>query len=209
MPNLEWKRIPVGPLAMNCYICVCRDTNKGMIIDPGDNVSMLLSTIEELDFSLEKILITHGHFDHILNLKEFQQQTGLQAQAHPADKPLFENLNRIAQMYGLESAGVPDVDFCLSEGEQIALGTHSFEILHTPGHSPGSVSFLSDGLAIVGDVLFQGSIGRTDLPGGSFDELLGTIRTKLLPLPDETEVLCGHGETTMIGYERKYNPFLL
>ncbi|KAA3618167.1 MAG: MBL fold metallo-hydrolase [Calditrichaeota bacterium] len=208
MPNIEWKRMPVGPLAMNCYIFICRETDRGLIIDPGDDVENLWKTIQGLDFTLEHILMTHGHFDHILNLQKFQTLAGLKAKAHPDDKALFENVNAMASMYGLPSSGPAEVDFTLAEGQVIEFGKHKFEVFHTPGHSPGSVSFVGGGVAVVGDVLFRDSIGRTDLPGASFEQLINSIRSKLFVLNDETEVLSGHGETTTIGYEKKYNPFL-
>lgn len=208
MPELEWKRIPVGPLAMNCYLIKCTVTEELMIVDPGDEVERLWEIVQDWGGNLASIVLTHGHFDHILQLKQFQQLSGLKALAHAGDAQLFTNVSNMAAMFGMQSSGPAAVNFSLNDGDKIDFGRLSFEVLHTPGHSPGSVSLVGHNLAIVGDVLFRDSIGRTDLPGGSFEILAQSIRSKLFTLNDETIVLSGHGESTTIGYEKKYNPFL-
>ncbi len=208
MPEIAWRRIPVGPLAMNSYIFSCKATGAGMIIDPGDDVEHLWQSVQDMNCQLSHIILTHGHFDHILQLKKFQELSGLKAKAHAGDQHLFANVDDMAAMFGLHSSGPAEVEFTLAEGRKIEFGELSFEILHTPGHSPGSVSLIGHGFAIVGDVLFRDSVGRTDLPGGSFEILTQSIRSKLFTLPDETIVLSGHGEQTTVGYEKRYNPFL-
>ena len=208
MPEFEWKRFPVGPLEMNSYLVKCCTTEALMIVDPGDEVERLWQSVENWGGKLAHIILTHGHFDHILQLKRFQELAGLKAMAHAGDEQLFANVSEMAAMFGMRSPGQATVDFTLSEGDRIEFGELSFNILHTPGHSPGSVSLVGHGMAIVGDVLFKDSIGRTDLPGGSFEILAQSIRSKLFTLNDDTIVLSGHGEPTSIGHEKKYNPFL-
>ncbi len=205
---MRWEKIPVGPFAMNCYILSCEDTNEGIIIDPGDEIEYIMSAIEQLGVKLLQIVVTHGHVDHVLQLKKFQDITGLPTAMHPLDKDFLLNLPQTAQMFGLEAAGIPTVDIELEDGQTIAFGNVQMEVVHTPGHTPGSISLIGNGYAVVGDVLFNGSIGRTDLPGASYPQLISTIRNKLMVLDDNVKVLPGHGEITTIGFERLNNPFL-
>lgn len=208
MSKIEWERIPVGPIAMNSYIVYCTETGEGIIIDPGDEVEYLWQRVSDIGVQLSQIVLTHGHWDHILHLKKFQEISGLDAIAHPDDMILFSEIEKIAALYGLQSSGPANVKFSLLEGDEVKVGNTTFSVRHTPGHSPGSVSLISDDLAIVGDVLFFQSIGRTDLPGGSHPQLLASIESKLMNLDDDVRVLPGHGETTTIGFERVHNPFL-
>ncbi len=205
---MKWERLPVGPFAMNCYILYCEETGEGIIVDPGDEVDYILVTVEELGVKLLQIIITHAHVDHILKLKDFQDRTSLPTAMHPNDKDFLLHMPQTAQLFGLEPAGIPTVDIDLEDGQEITFGKHTMKVVHTPGHTPGSISLIGEGHAVVGDVLFNGSIGRTDLPGASYPQLIASIQNKLLVLDDKVKVLPGHGEITTIGFERLNNPFL-
>lgn len=205
---MKWEKIPVGPFAMNCYILSCEKTGEGIIVDPGDEVEYLLDVVQQLGVKLLQIVVTHGHVDHVLQLKKFQELTGLPTAMHPADRDFLEHLPQTAQLFGLRAAGIPSIDVELQEGQTISFGDVALQVVHTPGHTPGSISLIGEGHAVVGDVLFNGSIGRTDLPGASYPQLISTIKNKLLVLDDSVRVLPGHGEVTTIGFERLNNPFL-
>ncbi len=205
---MKWEKIPVGPFAMNCYILSCEKTGEGIVVDPGDEVELILSVIREIGVNLLQIIITHGHVDHVLQLKRFQDLTGLPTAMHPLDREYLNQLPQTAALFGLEAAGIPEIDIELEEGQTIQFGDVRLEVVHTPGHTPGSISLIGEGHAVVGDVLFNGSIGRTDLPGASYPQLISTIKSKLLVLDDHVKVLPGHGEVTTIGFERLNNPFL-
>lgn len=207
---LKWKMITVGPFAMNAYLLWCDETQAALVIDPGDEIERLVQEIEREGLRPERIILTHGHLDHVMRASAMQERFQLKLYMHRDDVFLVENMTRQAAMLGLMMPGLvaPHVEGYLSEGESVSFGKQALKILHGPGHSPGSIMLLGAELAVVGDVLFQGSIGRTDLPGGSYEVLINSIRQKLLPLPDELLILPGHGETTTIGAERKFNPFL-
>ncbi len=207
---LQWKMITVGPFAMNAYLLWCEQTKVALVIDPGDEIERLEQEIAREGLQPERIILTHGHLDHVMFAHTFQEKSKLKLYMHRDDVFLLENMNRQAAMVGLLMPGLiaPRVDGFFSEGEVITLGKQTLRVLHGPGHSPGSIMLIGEKLAVVGDVLFQGSIGRTDLPGGSYETLINSIQTKLLPLNDDTLVLPGHGETTTIGIERRTNPFL-
>ena len=205
---MKWKMVTVGPFAMNCYILFCEKTHRGIVVDPGDEVERIVAAMKALAVQAEQIIITHGHVDHVLKLKTFQELTGLPTAMHPLDKEFLQYLQESAQMFGLVAAGIPGIDHDLEEGQVISFGEVNLEVVHTPGHSPGSIALIGEGHAVVGDVLFRESIGRTDLPGGSYPQLLKTIKEKLLVLDDDTVVLSGHGPETTIGFERQNNPFL-
>jgi glyoxylase-like metal-dependent hydrolase (beta-lactamase superfamily II) len=210
--------VPVTPFEQNCSIIVCSKTNKAAVIDPGGDLPRIEAALAETGATLEKILITHGHIDHIGVATELARKTGVPVEGpHMGDKPLLENLPQIAAGYGFPKAEAVHPDRWLDDGDTVSIGDLKFDVLHCPGHSPGSVVFAwrregedksEQGLAIVGDVLFRGSVGRTDLPGGSHDTLIGMIETKLYPLGDDTAFLPGHGPMGTIGVERQTNPFL-
>ena len=210
--------VPVTPFEQNCSIVVCSKTNKAAVIDPGGDLPRIEAALAETGATLEKILITHGHIDHIGATTELARKTGVPVEGpHTGDRPLLENLPQIAAGYGFPKAEAVRPDRWLDEGDTVLIGDLTFDVLHCPGHSPGSVVFAwrrdeadkdKQGLAIVGDVLFRGSVGRTDLPGGSHDTLISMIETKLLPLGDNTAFLPGHGPMGTIGVERQTNPFL-
>lgn len=202
------KSLIVGPLEVNCYILACERTKEGIVIDPGDEPQEVLKAIDLEGVSIREIVATHGHFDHIGYAREVQQALDIPFAIHRDDLFLVENLKDAAALFGVKVGPPPEVTRFLSEGDEIRFGDETLRVLHTPGHSPGGVTLLRSGLAIVGDCLFAGGIGRTDLPGQSHDVLLASIRDKLLPLDDATEVYPGHGPPTTIGDERRYNPFL-
>jgi hydroxyacylglutathione hydrolase len=210
--------VPVTPFEQNCSIIVCSKTNRAAIIDPGGDLPRIEAALAETGATLEKILITHGHIDHIGAVAELAKKTGAPIEGpHVGDLSLLENLPQIAAGYGFPASDAPKPTRWLDDGDIVTVGDLKFDVLHCPGHSPGSVVFAwrregehaaAQGLAIVGDVLFRGSVGRTDLPGGSHETLIRMIETKLLPLGDDTAFLSGHGPMGTIGVERETNPFL-
>jgi glyoxylase-like metal-dependent hydrolase (beta-lactamase superfamily II) len=207
---LKWKMITVGPFAMNAYLLWCDETQRGILIDPGDEIERIALEVDREKVQLEYIVLTHAHLDHVWHAHEAQTKFDLKLYMHQDDLRLVQNLERQAAMLGFVSfaATPPRLDGYLNEGDEITFGKQRMLVRHAPGHAPGSIVLLSEKLAVVGDVLFCGSIGRTDLPGGSYETLMRSIREKLLTLADEVLVLPGHGEETTIGFERRNNPFL-
>ncbi|MDZ7288874.1 MAG: MBL fold metallo-hydrolase [candidate division KSB1 bacterium] len=205
---LKWKTLTVGPFAMNAYILWCSHTLAGILVDPGDEVDLLIKTIEEMKIKPERIIITHAHLDHVWHVKSLQQRLPIPLALHRDEVPVLQMLAWQAQAFGFEAPEPPRVDGYLAEGDEVRFGEVTMRILHAPGHSPGSIILYGEDIAVVGDVLFQGSIGRTDLPFGSYETLMRSIRQKLLTLPDHVRVLPGHGGETTIGAERRNNPFL-
>jgi hydroxyacylglutathione hydrolase len=203
--------IPVTPFQQNCTLLWCDATKRGVVIDPGGDVPDIERAIAESGVTVEKIWLTHGHVDHVGGAAELKEKLNVPIEGpHRDDLHLLENVVVTARMFGIEGVANVTTDRFLDEGDKVEIGELAFDILHCPGHSPGSVAFINEGerLAIAGDVLFAGSIGRTDLPGGNHRQLLQSIRDKLLPLPDDVTVMCGHGPFTTIGRERATNPFL-
>lgn len=204
--------IPVTPFQQNCTILFDTETKQGVVVDPGGDVDAILRTVEENGITLTAIWLTHGHIDHAGGAKELKEALGLDIIGpHKDDLPLLQALETQAQRFGVEmkvSNVVPDR--WLEDGDTVSFGEHEFEVSHTPGHAPGHVIYFNrkQGFAHLGDVLFQGSIGRTDLPGGNHEQLLQSIRDKVLPLGDDVGFLCGHGPGGRIGEERRTNPFL-
>ena len=203
------KQLPVGPIQANCYIVGCEETKEGVVIDPGDEPDRILAEVEAAGLTIKYILNTHAHFDHILANGDLVEATGAPVALHPLDLPLWQQGGGAA-FFGLDVPSVPDPDLELAAGDEINFGVHTLKVLFTPGHSPGHVSFYDadSGIIFDGDVLFAGGIGRTDLPGGSYETLMASINEKLMVLPDETVVCSGHGPTTTIGQERASNPWL-
>jgi glyoxylase-like metal-dependent hydrolase (beta-lactamase superfamily II) len=206
--SLKYKALTVGPFAMNAYILWCSRTQAGILIDPGDEADLILQTVAALKVIPERIVLTHAHLDHVFYAKAVQERLKLPLFMHRDDEPLLERLPFQAQMFGLPPPEPPRVDGYLAEGDEVTFGAVTMKILHAPGHSPGSIVLYGEDAAIGGDVLFQGSIGRTDLPFGSYETLMNSIHQKLMTLPDHVRVLPGHGEETTIGIERRNNPFL-
>ncbi|MEM6665233.1 MAG: MBL fold metallo-hydrolase [Pseudomonadota bacterium] len=214
MPKLSAAIIPVTPFQQNCTLLFDSEAKSGVVIDPGGDVPHILEAIRENDLSIERIVLTHGHIDHAAGADELREALGVEiAGPHRDDQPLMDGLEQQAKMFGLPPDSVRAVtpDRYLDEGETLDMAGATFDIYHCPGHSPGSVVFVNMDarFAIVGDVLFQGSIGRTDLPGGDHAALLSSIKTKLLPLGDDISFLCGHGPGSRFGDERRTNPFLV
>lgn len=203
--------VPVTPFEQNCTILWCEATKKAVVVDPGGDVPAIQDAIAKTGVSVEKIWLTHGHIDHVGGAAELRDALNVPIEGpHIADKFLLDNVVASGARFGI--TGVRDVtpDRWLDEGERVAIGELSFDIFHCPGHSPGSVVFFSPAMrfALVGDVLFNGSVGRTDLPGGSHPTLIRSITEKLLPLGDDIGFICGHGAGSSFGQERMTNPFL-
>jgi hydroxyacylglutathione hydrolase len=203
--------LPVGMLACNCSILGDELTREAVVIDPGDDIEQLRQILAKHRLRVKYIIATHAHIDHVGGIEKLKQATGAAVLMHQNDLPLYQNLALQAEWLGVATPGITDVDQFLKEGDSLRWGTLSLEVLHTPGHSPGSVSLHLPGenhRILSGDTLFQGSIGRTDLWGGSLEDILRSIRSRLLIFPDETPVFPGHGLPTTIGEERESNPFL-
>ncbi len=206
--KLQVEQLIVGPLATNCYL-VWDDHNKeAAIIDPGDDAETILQRCAKLDLNIRYILITHGHFDHVGAVAKIKQQTNAEFLAHEADISFLEGGQQSAQRWGLSIDQPPLPNKYLKEGDTVTIGRHTLKVLHTPGHSPGGISFVHDKMVFCGDTLFQANIGRTDFRMGSFEELSHSIKTRLYTLPDDTIAYTGHGPRTQIGFEKQNNPFV-
>ena len=205
------KTLVVGPFASNCFVVGSETTRKGMIIDPGADPQYILKTVSDLDLSIVTIVATHNHIDHVGALRSVKNATKAEYAVHEADAreamPIVFG-RMLGLMMGSSLRAPPKPDRLLEGGDVIEIGDLKFKVLHTPGHSPGGISLLSDGVVFSGDTLFNLGIGRTDLAGGDYAKLMESIITKLMVLPDSTIVYPGHGPETTIGTERKWNPFL-
>lgn len=199
--------LAVGPFASNCFIVGSENTKEGFIIDPGEEADTILKKVEELGLAVKLIVLTHGHIDHVMALKAVKDATGAEFAMHEGDVKILEQ-RMLAASFGITLAPPPPPDKLLKGGDTIEVGDVRFLVLHTPGHSPGGICLLGHGIVISGDTLFNLGIGRTDFPGSSFAQLMNSIHTKLMILPDETVVYPGHGPETTIGYERRWNPFV-
>lgn len=212
MAQLSAMIVPVTPFQQNCTLLFDSDTQKGVVVDPGGDVELIQSAIAEAGITIEAIWLTHGHIDHAGGAIALKEALGVNIIGpHKDDKMLLDNLEEQAHRFGVE-ADVRNVtpDQWLNDGDVTSIGEHEFEILHCPGHAPGHVVFYNRkaGFAHVGDVLFRGSVGRTDLPGGNHEALIASIKNKLLPLGDNIGFICGHGPGGQFGEERRTNPFL-
>lgn len=207
-PSLEVVAFETGPLQENAYLVIDRDSRDAAIVDPGDDADRLIAGVEQGHARLLAIWLTHAHFDHVGAVKALRERFKVPAWLHEADVPMFEAGPFQAASYGLSFEGdeVPAERFF--EGQGLSLGGLSFTVMHTPGHSPGHVTVHGHGIALVGDCLFAGSIGRTDLPFGDTAELGRSLR-RIVALPPETRVLPGHGPATTVGEERRSNPYIL
>jgi glyoxylase-like metal-dependent hydrolase (beta-lactamase superfamily II) len=201
------KKLVVGPLASNCYIIGSESTKGGMIIDPGDEAEVILKTVKELGLDIKYIVLTHGHIDHIGALKEVSEATGAEVAIHAEEAGVLQR-NSVNTMMALAYPAPLPPDRLLQGGDSLDIGDLHFTVLHTPGHSPGCICLLGQGVLFSGDTLFNYGIGRYDLPGGSYSQLMDSIHTKLMVLPDDTTVYPGHGPETTIAAERSGNPFL-
>jgi glyoxylase-like metal-dependent hydrolase (beta-lactamase superfamily II) len=206
--KLQVEPLVVGPLFSNCYIIWDKDNKEGVIIDPGDDADNILETINELGVKIKYILATHGHFDHVGAVASLRRKLKIEFLAHEDDYFFIEDGENAAQRWGIDIEQPPKPDRFIKDGDMIKIGDFELEVLHTPGHSPGGVSFLYDKMVFAGDTLFQNSIGRTDFRKGSFKDLSNSIKTRLYTLPDDTIVYTGHGPVTTIGDEKKFNSFV-
>lgn len=197
-----------GAFAENCYLVADPARGEAVIVDPGEEAQLFLKRLRFEGWTLRAIWLTHAHLDHVAGVAAVKAATSVPIWLHPLDRELYDAAPRQARMFGLEAEPPPPPDEPLAEGQTMSVGGCRFEVLHTPGHTRGHVTFVGHGLALVGDVLFAGSIGRTDLPGGDTETLLRSIREKLFPLPNETVVYSGHGPATTIGEEKRSNPFV-
>lgn len=201
------EKLVVGPFASNCYIVGSQSNKEGMIIDPGDEAKQILKRVKDLGLDIKFIVLTHGHIDHTGALKEVREVTGAKVAIHGDDAKSLK-VQSLSRIFGLSYPTPPPPDRLLKDGDSLDVGGMHFEVLHTPGHTPGGICLLGQGVVFSGDTLFNYGVGRTDLPGGSSSQLLNSIQTKLMTLPDNTVVYPGHGPDTTIGAERVGNPFL-
>jgi glyoxylase-like metal-dependent hydrolase (beta-lactamase superfamily II) len=204
------KIFPVGPLQCNCSIIGDEQTHEAMVIDPGDQIEGILEILRQEGLTLKQIVITHAHIDHVGGAMKLKAATGAPILMNQNDYALLKMLDMQAAWIGMRPPGEVEVDEAVSHGRVLTIGEISSNVIHTPGHTEGSIClyFPEEQKLIAGDTLFAGSIGRTDLPGGSMDKIMRSLHTQVLALPDETEVVPGHGPITTIGEERETNPFL-
>jgi len=206
--ELDVVTLPNGQFAENCYLVADRRTREAVIIDPGEEPAMFLAELDTRAWTLRAIWLTHGHIDHILGVGAVKRATGAPIHLHPLDRTLYDALPQFGAWVGMQLDPLPPPDVELTPGTAVRIGGFAFDVRFTPGHSPGSVSFVGHDMVFGGDVLFNGSVGRTDLPGGDPATLMATIQSQFLSLPDSTVVHSGHGPATTIGVERLTNPFL-
>ena len=199
----------VGPLGCNCYIVGDPETKEAIVIDPGDDADALAESIAAKDLTVTVIIATHAHFDHVLAAARLRELTGAPFMLHDEDKPVLSWLQESGRLFlGVELPPPPEIDTSAAEGDRLVAGGVELEVVHTPGHSPGSISLVSAEAVFSGDTLFAGSIGRTDLPGGDTQALLDAVSQKLFTLDPELPVYPGHGPATTLGEEQRSNPFV-
>ncbi len=203
--------IPVTPFVQNCTLVWCEETMKGAVVDPGGDVETILQAVADKGVQLEKIMLTHGHLDHAGGTADLVEQLSLPIEGpHIDDKFWIDAMPQQGQMFGVSPPRVFTPDRWLVAGDTVDVGNLTFDVRHCPGHTPGHVIFFHEPsrLAFVGDVLFSGSIGRTDFPQGSYETLISSIKEQLWPLGDDVEFICGHGPNSTFGQERRTNPFV-
>ena len=203
------EKLEVGMIMANCYIVGCEKTRQAVVIDPGDEGDRILYRLADNKLTVAYIINTHGHFDHVGANKQLKEATGADLLIHEADAPMLSMLSEMAESFGMAMDNSPPPDRTLKDGDKITFGDITMDVIHTPGHTPGGISLVTDKKAFVGDTLFAGSIGRTDFPGGDFNTLIESIQKRLFPLGDDVTVYCGHGPETTIGMERRTNPFVM
>jgi hydroxyacylglutathione hydrolase len=202
--------LPVGPLRCNCSVIGDEGTHEAMVIDPGDDISKIVALLEQHKLTVKQIVITHAHIDHVGGAMKLRALTGAPILLNENDYGLLKMLDVQAAWLGMAPPDAVEIDQSLAQGDSVQTGSLIATVLHTPGHTEGSIClyFPAEKKLIAGDTLFAGSIGRTDLPGGSMERILGSLKGKLLELPDDTLVVPGHGSLTTIGDERELNPYL-
>ena len=208
---LKIQVVPVTEYQQNCSIVYDDQSLEAIVLDPGGEASKIAAEVERLGVKVEAIWLTHGHLDHAGGSEALKKLLDVQIIGpHEADKMLLDHIETVAAGYGMTGMQNAQPDRWLSEGETVSVGPHQFDVLHTPGHAPGHVIFVNkvEKLILMGDVLFQGSIGRTDLPGGNHQQLMDSIANKILPLGDEMKFVCGHSPPSTIGHEQATNPFI-
>ena len=206
---LQVRQATVGPFAENTWLLADAESGDAIVIDPGGETARVLG-LAQPDLRIVGVLATHGHVDHVCGVEELCRRTGATFRIHAGDERLVRGLPTQAAALGFGAVKTPPLGPFLEDGETLRVGRHAFRVIHTPGHTPGGVCFHfpDEGLLVTGDTLFAGSVGRTDLPGGDAGELLRSIRERILPLPDGTRFLPGHGPTGTVGEERAENPFV-
>ncbi|OQY84357.1 MAG: hypothetical protein B6D41_15845 [Chloroflexi bacterium UTCFX4] len=204
-----FQMMQVGPLAVNCYIVGDDKTREVLVIDPGGHARQIHEMVQNLRVRVTGIVLTHAHFDHVLGIEALKRATGAPLYVGADEKFMYEHMTEQGKTFGIAVPPLPDPEHWVNEGDVIRAGNFELQVLSAPGHSPGSIALYNaeNGVVFVGDVLMRGTIGRTDFEGGSMEELLRSIRTKLYTLPDATQVYSGHGPMTTIGEEKRMNPF--
>lgn len=208
---LVLESFPVGPLNCNCSVFGCTETGEAAVVDPGGDVDKIIEIVERHGLKVKYLLHTHAHFDHVLGSREMKERTGARICLHKEDQWLYDNLLKQCSMFGFTASEPLPVDHYLDDEEPIAVGKLETEVIHTPGHTPGSLCFSlksEESVLFAGDTLFSRSIGRTDLWGGSFEQIIKSISTRLFSLDESTRVIPGHGPDTTIWTEKRENPFV-
>ena len=205
---MRLERFPVGPLENNLYLLTAADSPDAIVVDPSMESEAALQSILGRGLQVRRILLTHAHFDHVLMSRRFHEATGAPVWLHPGDRPWWDRAEQQAALWGFPWDGAPPIGHWMEDGEEVGIPGIDVAARHTPGHSPGSMTFVTDGGLIVGDVLFAGSVGRTDFPMSDWNTLVSSVRDVLFDYDDETRVYPGHGPETTIGHERRTNPFV-
>ncbi len=205
---MKYETLIAGPLETNCYLVYCQETLECAVVDPGAEAIRIFQLIAGKGLKPAVMLNTHGHVDHIGANKDIKEKFNIPLYIHSADSSLLEEVQQSEIGIFLGARDSPSPDHFLNDGDKIKIGKSFLRVIHTPGHSPGSVSFLGDGFLLSGDTLFSGGVGRTDLPGGSWKEMENSIKNKILTMPDEMIILPGHGPSTTVGKEKSSNPFI-
>jgi hydroxyacylglutathione hydrolase len=206
--GLILKRLELGQLGANCYIIGSEKSKEGIIIDPGSEPEVILDNVKDMGLKIKTIVLTHGHWDHTDALGSDKKATGAVVAIHPGDAGRLKDMTERSGWGSPNRLPLPAPDMLLKDGDTVGIDDISFSVIHTPGHSPGSICLYGHGIIFTGDTLFNGGIGRFDFPGGNYDQEMASLHDKLMTLPDEIVVYPGHGPESTIGTERKYNPFL-
>lgn len=206
--ELMVRGVVVGLFRENCWVVGSRRTGEGLVIDPGDEPEEIQALARDLGVQIRRIVCTHAHLDHVMAARAIKEATGAPVLLHPDDLALLRAVPQQAAFFGLAAEAPPEPDYLLRDGDDLEIAGTKLQVLHTPGHTPGSVSVYGAGLLFSGDTLFRGAIGRFDLAGGDYGRLIQSVVDRLLRLPDDTVVLPGHQESTTIGQERASNPFV-